>query len=369
MTSTAPLRHALIGVGANVYNMHRPGLELPTAQIVGLFDLNAEVAAARATELGCPAYPSLDAMLAESAPDLVVVMTPHPHHAEQAIAALRAGAHVLVEKPLAVHVAEADAMIAAAREAGRLLAVNFQQRLRPEIIAARKLLADGALGKIQQVDIKITWTRTAAYYAMSDWRGTWRGEGGAVLMNQAPHELDLLCYLIGVPSRVVGWTRTTLHQIEAEDTFQAMVEWPNGALGALHISTAEAGQPQRFEILGTAGRLEIAPGALNFQHFDLDLRDFIPNHPQAFAAPQIQSVPVEIGPGAGDHRAIYEDLHNAILNGSAPIAPGESALGSLELANAINYSSHTGQTVTLPLDRAAYADLLAQLRAGVAAQT
>lgn len=360
-TSSQKLRHALIGVGANVFNMHRSGLQLPTTEIVGLYDVDAGLAAQRADELGVPAFPDLESMLRETQPDIVVVMSPHPFHAKQSIAAMRAGAHVLTEKPIAVQVSEADDMIRVAEETGKLLAVNFQQRLRPEIVAAKKLIDEGDLGLIQQVDIKITWTRTAAYYN-SPWKGSWKGEGGAVLMNQGPHELDLLCHLVGLPSQVFGWTRTILHKIEAEDTFQAMVEWPNGALGSLHISTAEAGQPQRFEIIGTAGRLEITSGQLHYQHFDLDIRDFIPNHPEAFAAPHIQSVPVELGDSSGSHSKIYENLHNAIMHGTPLIAPGSSAIGSLELANAINYSSHTGQVVQLPLDRQAYAALLDELR-------
>lgn len=361
--SSRTLRHALVGVGANVFSMHRAGLDLPTTEIVGLFDINREVANKVSNELGCVAYPDLESMLADAQPDIVVVMTPHPHHAEQSIAALKAGAHVLVEKPLAVHVAEADSMIRTAEETGKFLAVNFQQRLRPEIVTAHRLIQEGGLGKIQHVDIKITWTRTNAYYTASPWRGTWAGEGGAVLMNQGPHELDLLCHLVGMPSQVFGWTRTILHKIEAEDTFQAMLEWSDGALGSLHISTAESGQPQRFEILGTAGRLEIAPGSLRYQRFDSDLRDFIPNHPAQFAAPSMSEVPVDLAASTGNHRSVWENLHSAILHGTPLIAPASTAIHGLELANAINYSSHTGQVVRFPLDRQAYADLLADLRA------
>lgn len=356
------LRHALIGVGANVFNMHRPGLDLPTTEVVAVYDLNPQAAARAADALGCRAYNTLGALLTDAQPEVVVVMTPHPFHAPQSIAALQAGAHVLVEKPIAVHVAEADLMIEAAQRAGRLLAVNFQQRLRPEIIAARHLIQSGALGKVQHVDIKITWTRTAVYYRDSSWRGTWKGEGGAVLMNQAPHELDLLCHLIGAPMQVFGWARTILHDIRTEDTFQAMLEWADGALGSLHISTAEAGQPQRFEVLGTGGRLEISPGALRCQMFEADLRDFIPSHPDGFGAPRLIETPIDLGAGAGTHRSVWENLHSAILHGTPLIAPGDSAIHALELANAINYSSHTGQVVRLPLDRQAYASLLAKLQ-------
>jgi predicted dehydrogenase len=310
-------------------------------------------------------------MLAETRPDVAVVMTPHPFHAEIAIACLRAGCHVLVEKPMAVQVAEADRMIDAASAAGRVLAVNFQSRHRPEVRRARELVANGSLGKIQRVELVATWTRTAAYYAAAPWRGTWTGEGGGILMNQAPHQLDLLCYLLGPPRRVVGWTRTLLQPIETEDTAQAMLEWPEGALGTLHVTTAEAGEPEHFEIVGTGGVLRLRQRAgsgqgseLTVETFEPDLRDHIANDPRPYSAPTIRPLPVEPEAGTGDHAAVYRDLHAAIREGRPPAASGADGRMSLELANAIIYSGQTGAEVTLPLDREAYAALLDRLRAG-----
>src|SRR5690349_2301804 len=138
-----PLKHAIVGAGAAVFGMHRPALSLPTVQVVGVTDVNQDLAEQRAEELGCPAFPDYRTMLADARPDVVVIMTPHPFHAEIAIAALEAGCHVLCEKPMAVHIGEADAMIAAAERAGRLLAVSLQFRHRPEIVAAKRLIDDG----------------------------------------------------------------------------------------------------------------------------------------------------------------------------------------------------------------------------------
>ena len=207
--------------------MHLPALQQETVEVVGVTDRDEAVSRARAAELGCPSFPDYRAMLRETRPDVAVILTPHPLHAPMAIDALRAGCHVLVEKPLAVHVAEADAMIEAADDAGRILAVNFQQRLRPEVLRAVELVRSGGLGRVQHLDLAVTWPRTAAYYQLAAWRATWRGEGGGVLLNQAPHDLDLVCHLLGSPARVVAWTRTKLHAIETEDTVQAMLEWPD----------------------------------------------------------------------------------------------------------------------------------------------
>jgi predicted dehydrogenase len=345
--------------------MHRPALALEQVQVVGASDINPVLGRERAGELGCPFYEDHRAMLAEQHPDVAVVLTPHPFHASITIDCLQAGCHVLVEKPMAVHVGEADVMIETAELTDRLLAVNFQQRFRPEVQAAYDLIRDGHLGRVQRVEMVQTWTRTAAYYRLANWRGTWAGEGGGVLLNQAPHDLDLLCFLLGMPSRVVAWTRRLLHDIETEDTVVALIEWPNGALGTLDISTAEGGPSHRLEISGTGGGLAIERGQLRFYRFETDLRDFVLNRPEPFAAPASQMTPVELGDGAGNHMAVYKDLHRAIVKGAPLTVSGESGRMSLELANGMIYSNFTGAQVDFPLDRARYAELLQQLKSKV----
>ena len=356
------LRHAIIGVGASVLAMHRPALALETVDLAAVYGRSTPHNRQTANDLGCAFYDDYQTMMDEVRPDVTVILTPHPYHAAQTIAALQSGSHVLVEKPIAVQVAETDAMIAAADAAQRLLAVNFQQRFRPEIRAAYQLLRQGKLGEIQHVDVTMVWPRTAVYYNTSAWRGTWAGEGGGVLMNQAPHNLDLLCHLVGMPSRVVAWTRNLMHAIETEDTVQAMLEWPNGALGSIHISTAEAGLPPRLEIIGTKGVLHIHDGKLEMTQLEIDLREFVAQADHPFAAPgQFAVSPPLMTTGAGDHVAVYRNLHNAILHGEPLMADGADSRMSLELANAMIYSSHMETAVELPLDRDKYAQLLQDL--------
>jgi predicted dehydrogenase len=268
----------------------------------------------------------------------------------------------LVEKPLAVEVAAADAMLEAATRAGRLLAVNFQHRTRPEIRAAAKLIGEGRLGTLQRVELTAIWTRTRRYYALAGWRGTWRGEGGGVLMNQSPHSLDLVCHLAGPPARVVAWTRTLYHAIETEDTAIALLEWSNGALGSLFVSTAQAGEPERLAIAGTRGTLELRGGTLRVLEADTDLRTFLAESDNPYGRLDLHPLAVPSEPSGGDHRAIYANLVAAIADGAPLVADGASARQSLELANAITFSSQTGQQVDLPLDRAAYTALLDRLR-------
>ena len=208
--------------------MDYSALQHETVKVVGVTDVDQEVSRVRAEDLGCPSFRSQETRLRETWPDVAVILTPHPLHAPMAVDCLRAGSHVLVEKPLAVHVAEADAMIKAADDAGRTLAVNFQQHLRLEVVKAVELVRSGGLGRVQHLDHATTWPRTAAYYRLAAWRATWRGEGGGVLLNQAPHDLDLICHLLGSPERVGAWLRTKLRATETENTVQAMLEWPDG---------------------------------------------------------------------------------------------------------------------------------------------
>jgi predicted dehydrogenase len=358
------MRFAVIGVGANVFSMHAQAIKAHTAalEVVGVADINLAAAEQRAEELGCPYFSDHRELLAKTHPDAVAVLTPHPFHASIAIDCMQAGAHVLVEKPMAVQVAEADRMIEAARQANRLLAVNLQHRTRPEIRAAKKLISAGALGEIQRVQMTAIWTRTRRYYELAGWRGTWRGEGGGVLMNQSPHTLDVICHLAGQPSLVAAWNRTIFHAIETEDTSAAMLEWPRNAVGTLVVSTAQAGDPERLEIAGTQGVLQLTNGALTFRESSTDLRDFLDESGDPFGKLALESRDVPLESGGGHHTAIYANFIDAVEHGTPLVADGAEARMSLELANALIYSSATRQQVALPLDRHTYAVLIDPLR-------
>jgi predicted dehydrogenase len=358
------LRQVVVGVGAGIFSLHRTALAASSeAELVGVADINTQLGQQRADELGVPFYQQHQAMLADLRPDVTSIITPHPYHAPIAIDALNAGSHVLVEKPIAVHVGEADAMIAAADANDRLLAVNFQQRFRPEVMAVHKLLHEGGLGQIRRVTVIEPWIRTAVYFRNAGWRGTWRGEGGGVLMNQAPHGLDLICYLMGLPNRVSAWTRTVHHEIETEDTVTAMLEWESGAMGTIYMSTAEAGE-RRMEIAGTAGTLRLGERDIVYERFEPDLVEHIAHNQNPFGRPgQVTAtLPIEESDGPSGHTAVYHNLYDAILNGAPLRCDGRQGRQSLELANAMIYSSQTNATVEMPLDREGYETLLKKLQ-------
>jgi predicted dehydrogenase len=333
---------------------------LDDVELVGITALDPAEVARLADGAGCPWFVDHRELLA-LAPDVVVVCTPHPSHPALAIAALEAGTHVLVEKPIAVEAREADEMIDAADRAGRLLGVCFQQRFRPVIAAARSLIADGRVGALIRVSIVDPLYRPHAYYRAAAWRGTWEGEGGGVLMNQAPHTLDLLCHLAGAPVSVWGSSRRRAQPMETEDTATALLEYANGAVGTVAVSTTEPGV-QRIELVGDRGRIEIVGETIAFERFEPAVSEHLATATGMFDVPASVDEPVLLPAGWGNHLDVHEDFAAAVRAGSEPRVPARSALGSLEVANAIVLSSYTGEAVPLPVDRDAYAALLADLR-------
>jgi UDP-N-acetyl-2-amino-2-deoxyglucuronate dehydrogenase len=355
------LTYALIGCAGGIAQTHLAVFDrFPEAKLAGMCDVNAEAGAARAAERGVPFFGDHRALLKAVKPDIAVITTPHPFHPTIAADCFAAGAHVLTEKPIAVSVADADQMIDAAEQAGKLLAVNFQQRFRPVIEYAHTFVQSGQLGELLRVLVVEPWYRPAAYFKSATWRGTWAGEGGGILMNQAPHTLDLMCHLAGFPTRVMGWTRTLKHAIEVEDSAQAMFEFENGAMGALQVNTVDAGGAQRLEITGDKAALALTGDTLTITRFTPSHSEHRTNTPGMFDQPvqQTETLTLPAGPFGDGHLAVYHDLHEAVLTGRAPRVDGRAGRMSLELANAITLSSAQNQPVTLPLDRKAYAAFL-----------
>lgn len=355
-----PLRYAIVGIGAQVMKAHRAGIERADVELVGGTDVSVAAGKAGAEAFGCPFFEDAATMQEAVAPDVIVVATPHPSHAAIAMAALDGGAHVLVEKPIAMHVGDADAMIDAAGKADRLLGVCYQNRFRPVVEAATQLIFDGAIGRIQHVTLRAVYPRTASYFRSADWRGTWAGEGGGVIMNQAPHSLDLLVAFLGPAQTVTAWTRTQLEPIQTEDTVDAMIGWEDGAVASVHMSVAEAGQPERLELTGTKGQLTLTPDGLSQTAFD-DVEQVVAHDPTPMPVIASTPVPLEIDPAKGTHEHVYGDMNAAIRTGGAPAVDGRTGLGSLELANAVILSGHRREEVRLPLDRDAYRTTLDEL--------
>lgn len=370
------VRLGVVGLGVVSGTHIKAAKSLDSCELVCVCDADAERVRRASEEHGVPGYTSLDEMLAKERPDGVTVCTPHRSHPAVASAAFAAGCHVLTEKPMAVTVEDAERMIAEAEEAKRVLAVVLQHRWEPVNARARELVASGALGEVRRVLMVNAMFRPDAYYRSDAWRGTWKGEGGGVLVNQAAHALDLLIWIAGMmPDRVTGQVETALHEIEVEDRASALLHFANGATGYVHCSTCEAPGSLRIEVAGDRGRLALdlsmapskaseAAGSLRFAGLDASLAEFSRTSSEVLAEPAGEwkdLTPAGTALAPTGHAAVVRDFVEAISAGREPAVPGREGLKSLELANAIVFSSHRNEGLDLPVPRRAYTEFVGLL--------
>lgn len=352
------VRVGIIGMG-NMGRFHADYLlqgKVPRCELTALASGRPEKLEAYAAK-GPKIFSTGDELIASGTVDAVLVATPHYSHTTYGIAALEAGLHLMVEKPISVHRADCERLIAAHERHPKLaFAAMFQLRAEPRYQKLRHLIRSGELGEIVRVNWIITdWFRTEAYYASGGWRATWKGEGGGVLLNQCPHQLDLVQWLVGPPSAVRGFCQFgRYHDIEVEDNVTVYLEFPNRATGVFISSTGEAPGTNRFEIAGTRGKVVLEQGRMQFTRNETPMTDFSKAAKTGFARPDIWNVEIPIENAATQHAAIMANFVDSILDGAELISPAAEGLHSVEIANAALYSTWTNQTVTLPLDSAAY---------------
>lgn len=294
--------------------------------------------------------------------DAVLIATPHYEHTTIGIDALQQGLHVLTEKPIAVHKADAQRMIDAWQGTNLKFQAMFQMRTSPAFRKMKELIASGELGEITRVCwIATNWFRTEAYYASGGWRATWSGEGGGILLNQCPHNMDMLYWLVGAPSKIsahCGFGRK--HNIEVEDEVTAYLEYPNGATGVFISSTGEAPGSNIMEICGERGKISSEGNKVRFIRNEMEMTEFSRTSTAAFASPPVWNIEIPVG-GGGDHKVITQNFVNAILDGEPLIAPAQEGIHSVEMACSMLYSAFTNAPVEFPLDAAAYEAKLKEL--------
>ena len=303
-------------------------------------------------------------LIKSGAVDAVIIATPHFQHTTLGIAAFENGVHAMVEKPISSHKADAEKLVAAHEKFPKIIfAGMFQMRTEARYLKIQRLIQAGALGKITRINwINTDWYRTEAYYTSSDWRATWKGEGGGVLLNQCLHNLDALQWLCGMPKRVRGFCQLGhFHNIEVEDNVTSYMEWPNGATGAFISSSGETPGTNRLEIVGTLGKLVLENNKLMFTRNAVDMVEFSKTAKQGFVKPDAKEEEILFENAVLPHAIMTQNFVNAILDGEPLIAPGEDGINSVELANAMAYSSLLGQTVELPMDGNAWENKLNQL--------
>jgi predicted dehydrogenase len=305
-------------------------------------------------------FADTDTMLNSGTVDGVIIATPHYDHPPIAIAAFKHGVHVLSEKPAGVYTRQVREMNQAAAESGLVFGIMFQLRTIAAHQKMRELVQSGELGPIQRVEYVVTdWLRTQVYYDNGGWRGTWAGEGGGVLMNQCPHNLDLLQWICGMPQRILAFCRFgQYHKIETEDDVTAMLEWSNGATGIFVTTTGEAPGVSRMEVIGDRGRLLMENGAITFFRTRLSVEDQVRTSPLSFPRTEWWKCDIPTGADGDGHRAVTRDWVNAILHGKPMLARGEEGIHGVTLANAMLMSTWTKGWIDLPLDEEVYYRLL-----------
>ena len=336
--------------------------QVPGCELAAICDQNTVVATAFPE---VPFFPDPAAFLRSGKIDAVLICTPHYDHTALGIAALKAGLHLLVEKPISVHKADALRLLSAHRGPDQVFAAMFNQRTDPIYQKLRQLVTSGELGQVRRVNWTVTdWFRTEAYYAHGGWRATWKGEGGGVLLNQCPHNLDLFQWIFGMPSKVRGFCQLgRYHKIEVEDDVTAYFEYPDGKTGVFITSTGEAPGTNRLEVAAERGRVVLENGRMEFRRNEIPATEFSRTTVEKFSAPPIWDVSIPLPSHRGEqHLGILKNFTNAILKGETLLSPAAEGIHSVELANAILLSSFEDCSVELPLSAPRFAKLLARLK-------
>ena len=299
-------------------------------------------------------YSSADEMFNSGDCDCVIIAVPHYDHPSLAILALDSDLHCVVEKPAGVYTLQVEEMIERSKKSDKILGIMFNQRTNPAFKKMREMILNGKIGEVKRTNWIITnWYRSQYYYDTGDWRGTWAGEGGGVLYNQAPHQLDLFQWIVGMmPTKIRAFCHFgKWHDIEVEDDVTCYCEYPNGATGVFITTTADAPGTNRFEVTGTKGTLIFENDKLLFTELKSDERVHCYEASAGFKAPEkLDTVEVELVGENSQHAGILSNVANAILGIEDIYAPASDGICGVELANAMLLSTWLDQTVTLPID-------------------
>ena len=311
---------------------------------------------------GVSCFSNCQELIKEKKVDAVVIAVPHPLHGDIAMAALKNGLHVLVEKPVDITVTKAEKLNACARECGRVFAVMFNQRTNGLYAKARQIVREGRLGELKRsVWIITNWYRTQHYYDSGNWRATWAGEGGGVLLNQAPHNLDLWQWICGMPSEITAFCDVAkYHRIEVEDDVTIFARYTNGATGVFMSSTGEYPGTNRLEISGTLGKLVLENGVLKWWKLPESEREICFQSKESFPNEKCMYTEFTSEEG-GSHSKILQNFADAILLGKPLLSPGQEGIHELMISNAAYLSSWKGSiSVSLPVDETEFDTLLAE---------
>lgn len=368
MDKNNAIRVGIVGVG-NIGSAHaeciRRGL-VKGMKLSAVCDINTEkLKYQKSISDNLITFENYEKMFESGCIDAAIISVPHRLHGIISMCAFKYGLHVLTEKPIDVSVSAAKKMIEAADKSGKIFAIMFNQRTDPVFRKAREMVSEGQLGELKRsVWIITNWYRTQSYYDSGDWRATWSGEGGGVLLNQAPHNLDLWQWICGMPESVTAFChRAKYHNIEVEDSAEIFTKYKNGAVGTFITSTGEFPGTNRLEISGTRGKLVIEEGRLKLWQTDIDERElcFDKNaDPEKTAVHYSEYVP---DTEASAHRGVLQNFADVIINGGQLIANGCEGINSLMISNAAYLSEWRGnREVSLPFSEKEFDEMLEKCR-------
>lgn len=363
------VRLGIIGIGnmgsghaKNVVEGKVPGMVLTA--VADVREVRRQWAAKELPET-VTVFENAEGLLDSGLVDAVLVATPHYIHPDLTIQALQRDLHVMCEKPAGVYTKQVREMNKVAEEHNVVFGMMFNQRTNHVYRKMHDLIASGAYGQIKRVNWIVTdWYRSQAYYDSGDWRATWDGEGGGVLLNQCPHNLDLLQWICGMPAKVRAFCHEgKWHNIEVEDDVTAYLEYENGATGVFVTSTGDAPGTNRFEVLLEKGKIICEHGKLSVYEAKVSEREFCFTTKEGFAIPEGEWIEVETDGMNEQHVGVLKAFTGAILRGEPLVANGVEGIRGLTLSNAMHLSAWTNEMVQLPIDEELFLEKLNERRA------
>jgi len=341
------------GMGSNHAGYLSRG-EIPGARLAAVCDVEPARLQNVSEKYGedVQAFDSADALFEAKCIDAVIVATPHYFHPPLVTQALERGYHAMSEKPAGVYTKQVRQMNEVAAKSDRVFGVMFNQRTRGDHQKLKELVESGELGEIKRTIYIINdWFRAQSYYDSGGWRATWAGEGGGVLANQCPHNLDLWQWICGMPERIRAFCHFgKYHDIEVEDDVTAYAEYANGATGVFITSTGEAPGTNRLEISADNGKVVLEGGKITFWRTRVPSSQFLKEWPNGFGSPEVWKCEVPFRGGGEEHRGITKNWVQAIRQGTPLLASGDEGIRGVELANAMMLSTWTDDWVDIPVD-------------------
>ncbi|MDU0353383.1 Gfo/Idh/MocA family oxidoreductase [Paraglaciecola aquimarina] len=354
------IKLGVIGLG-NIAQQHINNITSGAVKHCKITALCARNNTGLADELGAQHFNNYQELIDSAMVDAVLIATPTLSHFAIAKYALEKGLHVMLEKPIGLSSWE-GAELVKIKPANSQFALMLNQRTDPTFIKMKALIDSGVLGDIQRTHWTMTnWFRPDIYFQVSDWRATWKGEGGGLLVNQCIHNLDIFQWICGVPSEVTAFCEFgKYHNIEVEDEVTAYLRYNNQATGVFIGSTGEAYGVNRFDIIGDKGSIHFENGKLSQKLNDQNTAEFCANTNEMFGMPTVTTTDISTDEKVNQHAIIMNNFIQAIHGEASLIAPAEDGLASLDIANAMLQSTWNKQSVSLPLDREKYQQLLTE---------